>query len=117
MSNAHRRRGLTVAELMILVFVIGAITMVGVGTCARAVGTDDGTAETEARAFAKQLGLTVRGVSCAGYDSDGDGYVSCTLSVTEGTESRVLAVECARAVSFNTGCRLQKPGMANGGVR
>ena len=60
-TTTHRRRGLTVAELMILVFVIGAITMVGVGTCARAVGTDDGTAETEARAFAKQLGLTVRG--------------------------------------------------------
>lgn len=109
--NKTHQRGATIAELLILTVIITIISLIVLGTCARAVKSDDGQAETAARAFGRTLGLDVRGASCVDYDSDGDGYVSCTLSVREGETTRVLAVECARAVTWATGCRMQKPGM------
>jgi hypothetical protein len=40
------------------------------------------------------------------YDSDGDGYVSCTIAV-EGT-AQPLAIECKSDWAFGTGCRMQR---------
>jgi hypothetical protein len=59
--------------------------------------------------FSKNLGENITGINCMKYDSDGDGYVSCTLFLRD---KPPLAVDCA-AHSFmswrNSGCRLQKP--------
>lgn len=43
------------------------------------VTTDE--AVSSARRFATDLGYEVRGVSCSGRDSDGDGYMSCSVRV------------------------------------
>lgn len=68
--------------------------------------------EREAAAFASKLGFDTQGVSCANSDSDGDGYVSCTVSVRNESKLETLAVECASQWRpFMTGCRLQKLGL------
>jgi hypothetical protein len=42
------------------------------------------SAENNARAFAEKLQLGAIGALCSGSDSDGDGYVSCTLKLEDG---------------------------------
>lgn len=42
---------------------------------------------------------------CVGYDSDGDGYVSCPYITKDGATH---PLECAGAMNFNTGCRPPK---------
>ena len=58
------------------------------------------------RGFLGSLGYRVIGVSCMDADSDGDGYVSCTARV-EG-QSAPVAIECASAYSWKSGCRMQR---------
>lgn len=66
-------------------------------------------AEAEARAYASNMNMKLHGVSCVDYDTDGDGYVSCTLNVDEGNgQSRTEAIECATMFSWNSGCRAVK---------
>lgn len=64
-------------------------------------------AAKEARAYANELGIQLTGVSCVRTDSDGDGYVSCSLAKADGS---LLAVECAIGMPFtwNSGCRVPK---------
>jgi hypothetical protein len=52
-----------------------------------------------AERWATGLGYTVKGVSCSNRDSDGDGYVSCSLRA----DGPVFQLECA--YMFPTGCR------------
>lgn len=60
-------------------------------------------------------------VDCQSWDSDGDGYVSCTAAPRAsaqvgqvGADGRVtplgepVALECSRKLSMNSGCRLQR---------
>ena len=58
----------------------------------------------EAREYAAQLGMNVKGVSCAKLDTDGDGYVSCSINTGTG----LVPVECAAAFTINDGCRVPK---------
>lgn len=67
---------------------------------------DTSSLESSGRGFLSSLGYKVVGVSCMNMDSDGDGYVSCTARV-EGQQQPV-AIECASAYSFKSGCRMQK---------
>lgn len=68
--------------------------------------------ETAARTFAKDLGFTLKGVSCAGTDTDNDGYVTCTINVDDGDgRSHIESLQCAAygADEWNskyaTGCK------------
>lgn len=102
------------AAIIIVIFI--AIAGIGIARCSTgASGEDHEAAEKGAREFAQQMGLKATGVSCAKTDSDGDGYVSCTLALSQpdGT-TKLEAIECARVVTFNQGCRMQKPGMVRG---
>lgn len=65
-------------------------------------------ATKEANEWAKTLGITPLGVSCADYDTDNDGYVSCTISYKEAEKLQVMGVECARASLDTSACRLPK---------
>lgn len=103
------RRGLTLFEVMI---VLAILTLVG---CIAfwAVGRADGQASNareQALQYAKDLGLAdhVQGASCADKDTDGDGYVSCSISLKEGDRTRIQAIECATKWSRNEGCRVPK---------
>lgn len=85
-----------------LFFGIGMIPVLG--GCVQ----DTGALNTSARGFAGQLGYKVQGVTCMDMDSDGDGYVSCTVALEGGAAP--IAVECASAYSIKSGCRMQRPG-------
>lgn len=64
--------------------------------------------EKSATDFTNKLGYQVKGVSCTSYDTDRDGYVSCSVSTNSG---EILQIECASTYSmFNSGCRQTKLG-------
>ena len=69
-----------------------------------------GYAEKQAKEYATDLGLEVKAARCTNMDTDGDGYVSCTLSVTDKEgKDRLEAIECAafaNGCSMNEGCRI-----------
>ena len=71
--------------------VIGAILFLVAST---AFATDPPA--TQARAFASELGLSVKGATCSSKDSDYDGYVSCTVMLAEPLRdgSQILDLEC-----------------------
>ncbi len=59
----------------------------------------------DAEKFAREtLGFSDPIVSCQNYDTDGDGYVSCTVSDRASKDRE--AVECSTWKNFNSGCRL-----------
>lgn len=64
-------------------------------------------AEEEASEYAtKGLLIAKAGVACVSQDSNGDGYVSCTvLDTAKGT---AYPVECAGLFTFNSGCKLAR---------
>lgn len=75
------------------------------GACAAPDNVKD-----QAMSFARSLGMTPIGAQCMNYDSDQDGYVSCTVGLKDehGTVS-AMPIECAISLSLNNGCRMQKP--------
>ena len=71
-------------------------------------------ANDEARKFGVNMyGDALDGVSCVSADTDGDGYVTCSLAVKNKVSGDVtiVGVECAAAYNFagNSGCRPQVP--------
>ena len=75
--------------------------------CPNMTGAHKGVAEDEAKAWAAELKLDVDAVTCREKDTDGDGYVSCTIKTKDG---KLLERECAGARSTdnlirNSGCR------------
>jgi hypothetical protein len=76
---------------------------IGIIFSAACSGTEQkNTAKREATQWAKDLGLDFTGISCADYDSDHDGYVSCTLAMKNGETKQI---ECRGAYSIGHGCR------------
>lgn len=66
-------------------------------------------AEKGAKAWAKSMGITPSGIVCASQDSDGDGYVSCTIAQkSKNGTITPTAIECAAAFSLSEGCRMPK---------
>ncbi len=61
-------------------------------------------AEKQARRWAKDMGISVKKISCNGSDSDGDGYVSCSFNA----DGKITTYECAGAYNLNQGCRVPK---------
>lgn len=107
-----KKNGFTLIELLIVVAILGVVCVIA-GSFFLRCGASGEEAEKSARAWAAKMGYTLQGVSCVDRDTDGDGYVSCTL-VTVADPGRPIALECARSTSMNSGCRLQKPVAPNG---
>lgn len=108
MLSTGRKRGLTLIELLIAVAVVGIILVLGSAFLIRSCSDSKEAAEEEARAYARSMNLNAKGVSCMTRDTDGDGYVSCSISVLgkDGSE-RVEPVECASRWSWNnSGCKV-----------
>lgn len=63
--------------------------------------------EGDAKVFAtKMYRVKDPTASCTNMDSDGDGYISCTVTGVDGRGSLVeRQLECARLFSFNSGCK------------
>lgn len=97
-------------EKVIIAAVAGIFLALAVGggcTCAANItGANHDKAIEAARQWGKEMGLDVKGVSCANSDSDSDGYVSCTVSSAKTDGSvQIHPVECAAAYTLNSGCR------------
>lgn len=71
--------------------------------------------EDAARQFAKDLNLPVQGVTCAQADSDGDGYVTCTVALDRTTNDgdKLISLQCAAPGGMGTdsqGCAVATSG-------
>ncbi len=100
------RKGYTLIELIITIAVvlIGLTFVVGfVGNCA---GCNTADVPANARAWATSMGMKPTGVQCVTRDTDGDGYVSCTIRSEDG---KLQNIECAGGfLNINEGCRIPK---------
>jgi len=100
--------GFTLLEIIIVVAVLGII-LIGVIFGMQGCNKAGAEATQDAIKFGKNMGENITGVECVKYDSDNDGYVSCTLFLRD---KQPMAVDCAAhsIMSWrNSGCRLQKP--------
>lgn len=85
--------------------------------CPNMTGGHKSVAEEEAKMWAADLNLELDAVTCREKDTDGDGYVSCTIKTKDG---QLLERECAGARSTdnmirNSGCRdakIKMPGIS-----
>lgn len=97
--------GIVMSMLGIVALPIGYVVLIDT--------TDEqGQAESAARQWAMGLGYTDIRAVCASRDTNGDGYVSCTIAGSRDGRSEIVPVECARSVmTLNSGCRVQRMGM------
>lgn len=110
MHMRNRSSGFTLLQTIVVTAIIGLVLLVvifGMQGCNKA-GEE---ATQDAIKFGKNMGENITGVDCVKYDSDGDGYVSCTLFLRD---KPPFAIDCAAhslASWRNSGCRLQKPAL------
>ncbi len=104
----YYKAGFTLIELLIVVAVIGVLIAIGGVAFTRCFRSQD-HAEEEARTWATKMGYKVVGVNCVSRDTDGDGYVSCSMNATDANGNAAsLALECAAVLTNNDGCRFPK---------
>lgn len=87
-------------------YLILAVTLTG------CFSIEKGYAESQAKQYAQSLGMKGATVNCVNMDTDGDGYVSCTIA-TPGPDGKMdlQPVECAanqNGCNRNEGCRVPK---------
>jgi prepilin-type N-terminal cleavage/methylation domain-containing protein len=105
-----RQTGFTLIELIVVAAILSILALVFVATCGAG---DQGNLKIQAKQFADDLGYEVKGVSCMSHDSDGDGYISCTIRYEASPdEFETLALECAGGLlNWKTGCKQVKMGL------
>jgi len=100
-KSKKTNRGFTLAELMGVIAIV-SIVFIGVFAASCSGSGQRNAAKQEATQWAKELNLEFTGISCADYDSDSDGYVSCTLAMKSGETKQI---ECRGVYSIGHGCR------------
>ena len=99
------------------VFVVGGIALifltiaiaVACGLYASVSGIDGEHAQTEAARWMHRQGVEGR-PECTSTDTDGDGFVDCTIVQRRADGStELLPLECAGKLTFARGCRAVKP--------
>lgn len=100
-------------KLLHVLVAVGAISAGAVMTSQLSCNVRSGNktqAEEAARTHFQALGFTVKGIQCTDEDTDGDGYVSCTVSVVDKDGSlHTESAECAIDWSMNKGCKATQP--------
>ena len=106
------RTGFSLLELLVVVSILSVLVLVCGGGIWRATTTMNGAQQQDATAQAITYGRTLYGESatamCVRSDSDGDGYVSCTLVYDSANGKVNQAIECAAGFTLNEGCRTPK---------
>lgn len=106
------RSGFTLVEVLVLVIILGIFLSIIVFGCDTLTGSADSEkVKTQAYTFVSELGYSeILGVSCSTHDSDGDGYISCSVRVKDGDMIEMIAIECAGGLAgyFKSGCRQPK---------
>lgn len=102
------RKAFTLIELMI-VFCLLAIVVV-IGTCIATRVQKSYVSKDYAQEFSKQLDGVVTGTDCVDRDTDGDGYVTCTVFRKD---KDPLSILCAAKWSLNKGCKMALPRILN----
>ncbi|MCX6714817.1 MAG: type II secretion system protein [Candidatus Uhrbacteria bacterium] len=106
------KKGFTLIELMIVLAIISILAVVvgGMFRGCSAVSGSKQEAMATMRTYATEMGWKMVGGTCADTDSDGDGYISCTINVqeVEGAPPVAKALQCASgaAISRTGGCKL-----------
>jgi len=90
-----------------VLFGIGVIGLIVWALAVNVGGGNHDAADQTAHDYASELGIEVKAVSCTRMDTDGDGYVACTI-MPAGDGAQPIMVECAGAMTFNDGCRKPK---------
>jgi hypothetical protein len=99
--------GFTFIEALIIVVILCAVLSIIAYGC----GVDSEKTKAQARQFVGELGYAeIIGVSCSTHDSDGDGYISCSVRVKDADKVEMLAIECAGGLHgfYKSGCRQPK---------
>ena len=92
--------------IKVVIAVVFGIILLGVGVkCTSGyTGLDQGAAQDNALQWAKTMGIENARATCVKMDSDGDGYISCTVMVND----QPVAIECTGWLNINNGCRKPK---------
>jgi len=107
-SNRSHSRGATLIEVFIGLCIVAVILAIFAQGCFQLGRKAPPDIESQARAFMERQTYKVLAVQCATLDSDGDGYVSCTVTVDDDGHKESEQVECAAELQFRAdGCRLQ----------
>lgn len=112
----HYKPKKTFTEIMVtaMVVLVPLILLVfgGLRCTAGCSGADRRAASDEATRWSQQMGIQPLVVDCVGMDTDGDGYLSCTVSYRKPDGAIVVQpLECATKWTWNSGCRVPKMGM------
>lgn len=106
------RRGIALIELMVviaclfIVFLFGIVVTIHSYEAARDI--DPNHVKESVTLWMNGLGIEGK-ATCDGFDTDGDGYVSC--AIRDAKIGRIIAVECTGVVTFEKVCRIPKSGM------
>jgi hypothetical protein len=92
---------------LVLALVIFLISTIGVNKLRSMRAT------SEARTYVSQLypGYGIDGSVCQGEDTDADSYVSCDLNISNGTDNRIINIQCPTIVKsfLGTSCKQTRP--------
>ena len=99
-----KTKGFTLIELMIVISILGIVGAILFRACG---GVNLGSAEhaqENATKYLNNMGYEFKGVSCTGTDSDGDGYISCDVNLSDGNR---LRLDCASGgvMTRTEGCK------------
>lgn len=109
-TQGFNKHGVTLVEVMVGTAVFGIIAVLFLtmfGRCGSNItGESHDKAVSEARTWSTEMGIKVKGVSCANMDTNHDGYISCSVSSElPGGGVDIMPIECATSWSINSGCR------------
>lgn len=114
-KNHSFRHGATLIEVVIVVAILLILLAIVGGGVGGRVFNRKAEAESQAREWAAFMYPSQDAsprVLCVERDTDGDGYISCTVSHTEKGASINVPIECAASIlSWNSGCRTPKLGL------
>lgn len=114
----NSRNGMTLVEILLVMLILGGFILFAIGGISSCgIGGDGGSVQMNAQQQAMQYAnfmypnMNAR-AQCVEWDSDGDGYVSCTVVYDTKDGVGKDAIECAAGWNLNgainSGCRTPK---------